>query len=1323
VLSNPTPTSVSTSIPDENPKMENVCDENESCEVIYDVQLDRKRKVEEGLLYMPTPMTFDIFFESLPLWILNLEPSYVKAINFAQFDSESTLFSHLLSLDGGAFYVDTVQKVNSTLMYKQTLNPTSLILISGSLTFFSAVLKHLDKDFKFLFIHDAHVRFRHLPHMASHTFHRLRHVSFGGATKFETLWACSSNLSFLPHTTKLRRSIYSFIDFSIRPKSFSIRCHDGSSVLSHLGLLQPQFLSQMIQMPSDFSSSGFGVRQLTISELGAIFGLPHRLHSCLTMDALPFVPVQMLDGLLRPLLRSLNPSGQVTTRSSKRLKVPAPVSDSAPILLPRLNRILPRTWIQPRLVAQKAAKDDDAEVDYSLWDNRVLSLWNNSRALIDYLRPLLLRRQFRRIFVEFASFLRKKHGIVYETYMEIRRQSCLLSMCRLRGGVKTDFEFLQNVRHSKKVTFNNFAEELRASLHHDISYGVQGLQSYMKGSYFNWDGGSTLLFWRWNMEFQTQAKVGFKPCISGKLPRSMKIAKKPKAIVFEKILSKVFKAIDRNYMNITSLKHTKNLIDYFGVEKGISDIRVVFNGTSCGLNDSVWAPNFWLPTAKSMVRVLGYNYKPVDIDLGEMFLNFPLSPLLIPYSGVDLTPFKARIKEKFKDLFCPDEKRLIATWKRDWMGFKPSPEWACRYYYIAEEFIRGNEKDPSNPLYWGKVILNLMGNPNYNPSLPNVFKWNDIVNRIAGDIKAYVDDLRALGWSIEHAWAIARIVAARLQYLGIQDAPRKRRVDGGPWAGTVFISSEDKVCTTVTKSKWEKGKDYILYLNDLLKNNPDADLDFKTLERIRGYLCHLGMTYDIIFPYLKGFHLLLCAHLPRRNEEGWKIRELEWLGYLTERKSTGKISEEEYENSMKEKFGDISNPTTVKAIPRFITCLKALTKFFSIDEPPITTQRSTNLQLLVYGFADASKTGFGASMDYGSHAKYRIGIWGADTDEDSSNFREFANLVETIESEVTSGKLDGANLIMATDNSTVESAIFRGNSSSEKLFDLVVRFRHAELKAGAKFTVTHVSGNRMKLQGTDGISRGQLKEGISIGQYMLQFCPWGETALERSPSLKNWLIKHFGDKLEFLDENGWFTRGHDHVGGEYDHKGYWRTKTRPGVMVWCPAPAAADAAFEELRKARLKRRKSLHIILVPRLMTTLWYKQLNKASDFIINIPNKFSFWPTQMCEPLTISFCLPFARFYPWQAKNTPKLFAIKRQLQSLLSETDLDPGNILQQLFGIGKKLPALPELVVRKLLCFEKGRHVSHIPNPRPTKRARSKSRGRRRESVRKSLVENS
>jgi hypothetical protein len=35
-------------------------------------------------------------------------------------------------------------------------------------------------------------------------------------------------------------------------------------------------------------------------------------------------------------------------------------------------------------------------------------------------------------------------------------------------------------------------------------------------------------------------------------------------------------------------------MDFFAVEK-YSDIRLVYNGMSCGLNEALWAPNFWLP--------------------------------------------------------------------------------------------------------------------------------------------------------------------------------------------------------------------------------------------------------------------------------------------------------------------------------------------------------------------------------------------------------------------------------------------------------------------------------------------------------------------------------------------------------------------------------------------------------------------------------------------------------------------------------------------------------------------------------------------------------
>jgi len=495
----------------------------------------------------------------------------------------------------------------------------------------------------------------------------------------------------------------------------------------------------------------------------------------------------------------------------------------------------------------------------------------------------------------------------------------------------------------------------------ELLCGRDCLNNYLQSSFFSWDKGSTLLYWRWSNESQEYAKNGFSPCISGMLPASLKSASIPKQPVFDKIYSKIKKAVQRGYLKleVATDSKIKNVIDYFGVEKGESDIRVVFNGTSCGLNGAVWAPNFWLPPAKSMVRALSFNFKAVDIDLGEMFLNFPLSKKLIIYSGVDITPFRKQLHED--RLTDSANKRLLATWSRTWMGFRPSPEWACRFYYLAEEFVRGDEKDISNTLYWKSIILNLIGSEDYNPALPNVYKWNDLVSNLAGEIKAYVDDLRVISLNIEQAWAIARLVASRLQFLGIQDAPRKRRTDNGAWAGTIYHTSPTTIQTTVSVTKWVKGKSYINFLNNEIKDNPEVMFEYKTLEQIRGFLCHLAMTYEILFPYLKGFHLVLCAHLPKRDEEGWKLTDLEWIAHMQERLESKKISNEQYEMDMNRVFDPKGQPKRVKP-GRFFKCLEALTKFFELEVPPIITHRSSNVRLVAYGFVDASKGGFGANF-------------------------------------------------------------------------------------------------------------------------------------------------------------------------------------------------------------------------------------------------------------------------------------------------------------------------------------------------------------------------
>jgi hypothetical protein len=76
---------------------------------------------------------------------------------------------------------------------------------------------------------------------------------------------------------------------------------------------------------------------------------------------------------------------------------------------------------------------------------------------------------------------------------------------------------------------------------------------------------------------------------------------------------------------------------YFCVDKGLEDIRMVYNGTNCGLNKILWAPRFGLPTVKQTLCALLLGYFQCDIDMGEQFLNYPLHTALREFWGVNVS--------------------------------------------------------------------------------------------------------------------------------------------------------------------------------------------------------------------------------------------------------------------------------------------------------------------------------------------------------------------------------------------------------------------------------------------------------------------------------------------------------------------------------------------------------------------------------------------------------------------------------------------------------------------------------------------------------------
>eukprot|EP00804_Cyclotella_cryptica_P010959 CCRYP_016684-RA/>CCRYP_016684-RA protein AED:0.10 eAED:0.14 QI:0/0/0/1/0.25/0/5/0/1241 len=763
----------------------------------------------------------------------------------------------------------------------------------------------------------------------------------------------------------------------------------------------------------------------------------------------------------------------------------------------------------------------------------------------------------------------------------------------------------------------------------ELGWELQGIQNMMwhalETNLFKYICGSKTYHFRFPICYHSLARDGCKIYFERPGPTTKQTQPEfSDPNVRSKVKEKIMKVVKRKYMMGTTIP-LSSLIKYFAVPKGDNDIQIVYDATASGLNECVWAPSFWLPTVDLLLRALDADLWMADRDIGEMFLNFELHRSAWPFTGVDLQPL------------ADDEGNVSFVrwyhWVRNLMGFKPSPYGSEKTTLVAEEVVRDDRHDPKNPYQWDQVDLNLPG-PGFVPTKA----WISKIRKdelVACDLFTFVDDEWIAGSTEELTWQASHTLGSEQAYLGIQDAARKvGQCSQTPRAcagAVVHVVPKKGVCVLTSEDKWQKLKSIISTWLAKVKAGEEY-LDHKDLLSDCGFLVYVTRAYPGMIPYLKGFHLTIEMWRGNQDAEGWKLPSKDLANKLTMDQQLGPIDDEEAKLAylMRKKVeSSVRAPVSGKTppAPRLFTDLQALEALTEAEMPPLWVVRPAQVVQVLYGFGDASGTGLGSTVqglkinalgepEVKDGLRYRVGVWGKDEELESSNYRELANLVMTVEDEAVTALWTIQNF------SYLPTTRLRRVLSTNALLPPCSGFEASPAQAETR---SHFACYPCFWEAHDCSRDRRLlpwcaMEGAMAGDDMLSFVDLAKSAFDRSPRLLDWIQSwSLNAQIQPLTPEGWFELGHGIIGGKKDRRGVWIPEHEPSgqTHLWAPPPAAADAALKELLKARHKRTDTFHIVVIPCLFSPRWRRLFHKVVDVNFTVPPGCNFWPTNMFEPL----------------------------------------------------------------------------------------------------------
>ena len=828
---------------------------------------------------------------------------------------------------------------------------------------------------------------------------------------------------------------------------------------------------------------------------------------------------------------------------------------------------------------------------------------------------------------------------------------------------------------------------------------ADALERLAWSTWWTWDDGSRLHFWRWPEVWRCEARDGALPYHTSYPPPRLRFPPIPadEPWMVEKDLDKLRKLLLKRYLvpglvRLTTPRFPVIKID--SPDPAVRDIRVVWDASRSGVNGTMYTPSFFLPSLQTLLRRMESGMFCGDFDIGEQFHNFLLHPSEQQYHGAEIP---RQLLTTFLERFPTLHVTRFMRWGRLPFGWQSAPYFALRMTQRALEFCVGPPDAPDNAFVVASVVLNLPGAPDYDPSRPRVLRLAPD-GTLASALVGYFDDGRVVAPTQARTEQALRQVCSRLQFLGIQDAARKRAsvlLRGRAWAGGVIFSDQALLRKLVTQIKWDKGRDILSRLSDDL--SAVGHFDRTRFRSDKGFLLHLAGTYDFMFPFLRGFHLSEETWREDRDAEGWKMvlhpddhahnddsdSDDESLSEFDTDLLGACVDHPEIEPLLDPEVGATAvnagkAPAKVYPVPRFRGDLDALIQFFDFPSPvQVIVRPVSGAYYVAYGAGDASGEGFGTCLSrQGLRPLLRRGFWCTEASEQSSNWREFCNLVEGVREEVDSGRLVGCELWLATDNKNAANCWHHGSSRSRRLFELVLKLKKICLRGNVVLRLVHIAGTRMIQMGIDGLSRGELQLG-QLAVPLAAGLPLHLTPIDRSPALRDWLATWISEVFRVATPMDWFYTAQQ--AGQYD------LPETPEVWVWDLHPSTALEALEELALGRLKRHYLLTgVVLIPELLEPEWRRRFCRVVDCYFTIPRgAISAWPEAMHESLTVGLYFPLLQHRPWDWKSVPFLASFGAALSAMYKAHEPHRGDRLREFWEARRWIAAMPQRVVRDLL----------------------------------------